>query len=81
MAWFEFIWSDEIGGNIRHLAEHGLTMDDFEHVFDHAESEGVSRSSGRPMRFGTTVDGRYIAIVFEWIEEDLTVLPITAYEV
>ncbi len=55
MGWFEFLWSDEPDGNVEHLAQHGLTMDDFEHVFDHAESE--------------------------WLEEDMTVLPITAYEV
>ena len=81
MAWYEFLWNDEEGGNIRHLAEHGLTINDFEHVFDNAESEGFSRSTGRPIRFGNTVDGRYIAVVFEWIEADVTVLPVTAHEV
>lgn len=81
MGWFEFLWSDEPDGNVEHLAQHGLTMDDFEHVFDHAESEGFSHTTGRPVRFGTTIDGRYICIVFEWLEKDMTVLPITAYEV
>jgi hypothetical protein len=30
---------------------------------------------------GFTADGRYIAVVFEWDEIDVTVLPVTAYEI
>ena len=81
VAWFEFIWLAGDGGNIDHLAEHGISMDDFEHVFDNCEDEDESRSSGRPIRFGYTEDGRYIAVVFEWVDDDMTVLPVTAYEV
>ena len=33
MAWFEFVWSWESGGNVSHIEEHGLTPDDFEFVF------------------------------------------------
>lgn len=58
MAWFEFIWLEGVDGNIKHIAEHGITPDDFEHVFDNYEDESTSRSSGRPMRFGYTEDGR-----------------------
>ena len=79
MAWFEFFWTDDT--NVAHLAEHGITPEDFEHVFDNFVEEQTSRSSGRPVRFGYTQDGRYIAVVFEWIEEDVSVYPITAYEV
>ena len=81
MPWFEFIWMDDIGGNIEHIALHGLTQDDFEFVFQNYEGETVSESSGRPMRFGRTEDGRLIAVVFEWIEEEMTVCPVTAFEV
>lgn len=42
--------------------------------------EDTSRSSGRPMRFGYTQDGRYIVVAFEWID-DVTIYPVTAYEV
>ena len=24
MPWYDFIWSDEPGGNVEHIAEHGL---------------------------------------------------------
>jgi hypothetical protein len=72
---------DDMGGNVDHIAQHGLTPADFEFVFQNYEAETVSESSGRPMRFGRTVDGRLIAVVFEWIEAEMTVYPVTAFEV
>ncbi len=30
MPYYEFIWNDEPGGNIQHIAEHGLTPEDIE---------------------------------------------------
>lgn len=80
MAWFEFVWSYEAGGNVAHVVEHGLTPDEFEYVFANYESEAISKSSRRPMRFGETVDGRFVCVVFEWIEDDVTVYPVTAFE-
>jgi uncharacterized DUF497 family protein len=80
VAWFDYLWLEGEGGNIQHIAEHGLTPEDIEYVIEHFVSERKSRSSGRPMRFGFTSDGRYIAVVFEWIN-DVTVYPVTAYEV
>ncbi len=32
MPWYDFIWNDEPGGNVEHIAEHGLTPDDVETV-------------------------------------------------
>jgi hypothetical protein len=76
--WFEFFWTDEIE---EHLAEHGLTREDFEHVVSQSwETQSVSRSSGRPLAMGYTEDGRYIVCVWEWID-DITIEPYTAYEV
>jgi hypothetical protein len=43
-------------------------------------SDGVSRSSGRPMVFGFTRTGKSIAVVYEQVDEE-TVYPVTAYEV
>jgi hypothetical protein len=51
-----------------------------EFVFEHYTGEIESDSSGRPMRFGFTPDGRYVAVVFEWLDF-VTVYPVTAYEV
>lgn len=68
------------GGNVEHIAEHGLTPEDIEQVMENFMAEGTSQSSGRPVRFGFTPDGRYVAVVFEWLD-DVTVYPVTAYEV
>ena len=80
MAWFDYLWLEGDGGNIEHIAEHGLTPEDIEYVMENFIAERTSRSSGRPVRFGFTSDGRYIAVVFEWMD-DVTVYPVTAYEV
>jgi hypothetical protein len=79
VPWYDFLWLDGEEGNLEHIAEHGLTPDDVEHVVKNFIAESVSHSSGRPIRFGFTPDGKYIAVVFEWID-DVTVYPITAYE-
>ena len=80
MVWFDYLWLDGEGGNIEHIAENGLTPDDIEYVMENFTSEKTSRSSGRPVRFGFTPDRRYIAVVFEWID-DVTVYPVTAFEI
>jgi uncharacterized DUF497 family protein len=79
-VWQQIIWNEEPGGNIEHIEEHGLSVDDVEHVLANPESEETSRSSGLPCVFGTTPDGRLIIVVFEQIDED-TIYPVTAYEV
>jgi hypothetical protein len=79
-VWQQIIWNEEPAGNVEHIEEHGLTVDDVEYVLAHPEREGVSRSSGLPCVFGTVSDGRYIIVVFELIDED-TIYPVTAYEI
>ncbi len=78
MAWFRYFWSDEV---IAKLSEHGLTADDFEFAFEHHCREEQSHSSDRLIRFGYAEDGRRIAAVFEWDERDVSVIPVTAYQV
>lgn len=80
MAWFDYLWLEGEGGNIEHIAAHDLTPDDVEYVIENYTVERTSRSSGRPMRFGFTPDGRYVAVVFEWLDR-VTLYPVTAYEV
>ena len=77
MAWFDFLWTPE---TIEHLAEHGVSPEGFESVVLDPDAVGTSRSSGRPMAYGYTSDGRYIACVYEMID-DVTIYPVTAYEV
>ena len=75
MPYFEFVWTDEI---TEHLAEHGVSPEDFEAVVSHPESRDVSRTSNRPCCFGETPDGRYLFCVYEMLD-DFTVIPVTAY--
>lgn len=80
MPYFDIIWNEEPGGNVHHIAEHGLTPEDVEVVLLNPVDQDVSRSSGLPIAFGFTPDGQYILVVFEQIDK-MTVYPVTAYEV
>ena len=75
---------DDAEGNTTHIAEHDLTSDEVESTLrDEATTFDVSRSSGRPIAFGFTDTGRFIAVVFEVmnLSDPLIIRPITAYEV
>jgi uncharacterized DUF497 family protein len=73
-------WDPMPDGNVEHIAEHDLTIEDVEHVLAYPESEGFSRDTGRPCVFGYTPDGRFIIVIYEEFDED-TIVPFTAYEV
>jgi uncharacterized DUF497 family protein len=75
---------DDDEGNTAHVAEHGLTADEVDSVLiDERTTFDLSDSSGRPVAFGTTNTGRFIAVVFEIenLADPLAIRPITAYEV
>jgi hypothetical protein len=75
------IWNyDPDDGNVEHIEQHGLTIDDIEYALEYFDRQAVSRSSGRPMVFAWLPDGRRIAVAFDWIDDD-TVYPVTAFEV
>jgi uncharacterized DUF497 family protein len=80
VPWFDIIWDFEPGGNVEHVAQHGVSTADVEFVLCDPESTGVSRSSGRPVAFGHIPDGRQICVVFEWVDA-VIVLPVSAFEV
>lgn len=77
MPFFFYQWDDE---NEQHVAEHGITPEEFEEVVSDPVETKESRSSGRPMAFGYTASGKYLACVYEFLD-DVTVYPVTAYEV
>lgn len=74
---------DDLEGNVHHVAEHGLTIEEVESaVRDEDGWTEESNSSGRPISFGITFTGRRIAVVWDHVEDDpLTVYVVTAYEV
>ena len=76
MPSFLFIWDEE---NERHLAAHGVTPEEFEEVVCDPDVVDESRTTGRPIAFGVTSAGRYLACVYEIFNGD-TVYAITAYE-
>lgn len=79
----QFIWDleDDPEGNIQHIAEHDVTADEVEEVLLAARKLLASRSSGRPIIFGSTSTGRHLAVVFEVVSEiPLAVYVLTAYE-
>lgn len=65
-----FLWDDAPGGNVEHVAEHGLTPEEVESAFDHIELRTVSRSSGRPAVFGRTMNDEVIFVVYELDVDD-----------
>ena len=70
-------------GNVRHIADHGITMDEVEEVLlNENNAVGESRSSGRPITIGETSTGRRIAVIWEEaLDNPLIIRPVTAYEV
>ena len=80
MPYFDFIWETTDDGNVAHIAENGLKPEDIEPIVLNPDRLSVSRSSGRPIAFGCTDDGREVAVVYEQIDE-CTVYPITAFEI
>lgn len=76
------LWDDEPGGNVEHLAEHGVTPEEFEQVF-RRYFHGRQRSRSQPDRWvvqGLTAQHRYLIIVFEWYVFEQAIDPVTAYE-
>ena len=72
-----FVWNDEL---IEYIGQHEVTLDEFEEVVLNSKEIDASRSSGRPIVFGPTSTGKFLACVFEYLDEH-QVVPVTAYEV
>ena len=81
----QVIWDleDDPKGNVQHILEHDVSQEEVEEVLDaYYDATAVSRSSGNPITFGWTSTGRYLAVVWELIDEDTPmVYPLTAYPV
>ncbi|NBS34215.1 MAG: DUF4258 domain-containing protein [Planctomycetia bacterium] len=77
MPFFDFIWLEAVRDK---LAEREISTDEIEAIVSHPEFEDLSRSSGLPVSFGHLPDGRFVIVVYRWVDH-VTVQPITAYEV
>ncbi len=77
MPHYFFLWNEEIE---EYVAQHGVTPDEFEEVVWNSKRIQTSNSSGRPIVFGPTSTGKYLACVFEYFDQQ-TIIPVTAYEI
>lgn len=78
----QIVWDDSVGGNIEHLAEHGVTLEEFEQVLAAGFADRVI-SRSHPDHWlvqGFTDRGRFLFIVFEYFEAEHLINPVTAYE-
>jgi uncharacterized DUF497 family protein len=77
------IWDDEPGGNIEHIAEHGLTPEEVEEVLlDDRIETAYSRKTGNPCKFGHTSTGKYIIVIWQEVNDDPRMIaPDTAFAV
>lgn len=82
MDFLRILWDDPADpfGNVQHIDEHGLSIEEVEEVLLNPTSEGKSGSSGRPCVWGYSLEDLYILVVYEQIDED-TIRVVTAYEV
>jgi len=82
MDYLRILWDDptDPAGNVQHVNEHGLGIEDIEEVLSSPTSKGASSSTGRPCVWGYTLEGIYIIVVYEKFDED-TIRVVTAYEV
>jgi len=75
------VWDldDEPEGNVQHIAEHGVSPEEV--LLNPGNVVVPSRSSDRPITFGYTSEGRYLAVVWEEVADDPRMIyPVTAYE-
>lgn len=81
MVPLRILWDldDDPDGNVQHIAEHGVSREEFEQVVLHPHTLDRSRSTGRRIAIGDTLTGRILIVVFDELD-DSTIYPITAYD-
>ncbi len=82
----QIIWDleDDLDGNYRHIVDgHDVTADEVDEVLlDRGNETETSRSSENSITFGWTSTGKFIAVVWEHVQDDpLTIYPVTAYPI
>ncbi len=84
---FDFVeWDreDDPRGNVRHVADNGLSIDEVEDVIFDPKSRPVqSRSSRRPALIGQTSTGKTIIVIYERHKDAgiVVIRPVSAYEI
>ncbi len=76
------LWDHDRGGNVEHLAEHGVTPEEAEEVIG-AYFDDREPSYSTPQYWvvsGFTALGRFLLVVFEYLADEEIVIPVTAFE-
>lgn len=79
MPHWEILWVDGAGGNVEHIAAHGITQEEVECVLRNPIEETTSRTTGRLLAIGYTDARRRITVIYEHIDL-VTIYPVTAFE-
>lgn len=84
MTFVTIVWDleDDPDGNVQHIAQHGVSREEVEDILlDDDNPTAKSRASKRPITFGYTSEGRYLAVVWELLNDDPRMIyPVTAYD-
>lgn len=82
MSFIRILWDDpdDPDGNVQHVADHGLDIEDVEEVLANPTSSGMSQSTGRPCAWGYTLENVYIIVIYEDVDAE-TIRVVTAYDV
>lgn len=81
---FDFVeWDaeDQLGGNVQHIADNGLSIDEVEDVlYDPSSRPARIRSSKRPARIGRMSTGKTIIVIYERYKEagHVVIRPVSA---
>jgi len=75
-------WDYGRGGNVEHLADHGVTPEEAEQVIGmYFEDREPSYSTPEYwVVSGFTDGGRFLLVVFEYLTDEDIVIPVTAFE-
>ncbi len=78
MPYFRFLWTPD---TIDHIAQHGVTTEEFEQVaFDPEYEEKPHRKPDRVAAFGWAANGKRLRVVYDVLEDGFTCYPVTAIE-
>jgi uncharacterized DUF497 family protein len=79
MPYFQFIWTDD---NEDHVGQHGVTFAEFVEVVLNPEAEEYPhRFPNRAAYWAWTSTGKYIVAIADIMEDGVTAIPVTAFEV
>ena len=82
--YLEWDSEDNPRGNVRHIADHGLSVDEVEDVIYDPRSRPIrSRSSRRPALISRTSTGKMIIVIYERHKDAgiVVIRPASAYEI